>query len=107
MRKNKIVKIALLLIVGVAIASICIFLLPGCTQSVHHSPKAGLELEINRDSLPLSKNLVFTEEFLRENHCYIRFHYRYSDGQVSDAVVHDPECVYCATNLPVEVQYNL
>ena len=80
-------KILLLIIISLILIS--------CTKSNNHSPKSAFTESVSIDNLPLSNDLMYTEEFRRDNHQYIRFHYRYSGGEVSDAVVHDPECTYC------------
>lgn len=78
-------------------------LMIGCNGSVSHSPKASFTDSI--DNRQLSRHLTFTEEFTRENHQYIRFHYDYPGGHCSDAVVHNPDCIYCDINKPVEQIY--
>lgn len=79
-------------------------ILVGCSNPTSHSPKASLTDTVKYEK-ELSRHLTFTEEFTRENHQYIRFHYDYPGGHCSDAVVHNPDCIYCDMNKPVEQIY--
>ena len=87
----------------ISLLILSMIILVGCSNPTPHSPKASLTDTIKYEK-ELSRDLVFTEEFTRENHQYIRFHYSYNHGQ-SDAVVHNPDCIYCDMNKPVEQIY--
>ena len=92
-----------LLILSIILIIILSFIFIGCNNPAPHSPKASLTDTIKYEK-ELSRNLVFTEEFTRENHQYIRFHYSYNHNQ-SDAVVHNPDCIYCEMNKPIDQIY--